>query len=166
MLEVNTYRHFNFAATWEDHRLHPTTQDYGDMLGWDELSKKVADTYNSLTPEQQKHTIIVADNYGEAGAIHHYGKQYNLPEIISLDSSFGLWAPADLGDTQYVIFIDDNDGKNAEKIGTVMGSTKKTGAITNPLAREVGTGVYLFAHPKPIFNTFYKKEYIRRVDGY
>lgn len=157
---------FNFAATWEDHKIHPTTQDYGDMLGWDELSKKVADTYNSLTPEQQKHTIIVADNYGEAGAIHHYGKQYNLPEIISLDSSFGLWAPPDVGDAQYIIFVDDNDGKNAEKIGTTMESTKKTGAITNPLAREVGTGVYLFTHPKPIFNIFYKKEYVRRVDGY
>jgi hypothetical protein len=157
---------FNFAATWEDQKLHPTTQDYGDMLGWDELSKIVAGTYNSLTPEQQKHTIIVADNYGEAGAIHHYGKQYNLPEIISLDSSFGLWAPPDVGDAQYVIFVDDNDGKNAEKIGVTMESTKKTGGITNPLAREVGTGVYLFTHPKPLFNTFYKKEYVRRVDGY
>lgn len=159
---------FNFASTWEDQKLHPTTQDYGDMLGWDELSKIVANTYNSLTPEQQKHTIIIADNYGEAGAIHHYGKQYNLPEIISLDSSFGLWAPTDVGNVQYVIFIDcdDEDGKNAGKIGATMESTKKTGAITNPLAREVGTAVYLYTHPKPIFNTFYKKEYIRRVDEY
>lgn len=157
---------FNFASTWEDHKLHPTTQDYGDMLGWDELSKIVADTYNNLTPEQQKHTIIIADNYGEAGAIHHYGKQYHLPEIISLDSSFGLWAPPDVSDAQYIIFIDDNDGKNAEKIRPTVESIKKMGDIENPLAREVGTGVYLLTHPKPVFNQFYKKEYVRRVDGY
>lgn len=155
---------FNFVTTWEDQKLHSTTQDYADMLGWDELSEKVADTYNSLTPEQQKHTIIIADNYGEAGAIHHFGKQYNLPEIISLDSSFGLWAPPDVSDAQYVIFIDDNDGKNAERIGKTMESTQKTGSITNPLAREAGTGIYLFTHPKPIFNTFYQKEYTSRVE--
>jgi hypothetical protein len=159
---------FNFVVTWEDQKLHPITQDYADMLGWDELSKKVADTYNSLTPDQQKHTVIIADNYGEAGAIHHFGKQYDLPEIISLDSSFGLWAPMEVGNVQYVIFIDcdDKDGKNAEKIGKTMESTQKTGAIENALAREVGTSVYLFTHPKPVFNEFYKKEYVRRVDEY
>jgi hypothetical protein len=151
-----------FATTWEDQQKHPITQDYADMFGWDELTKKVADTYNSLTPEQQKHTIIVADNYGEAGAIHHYGKQYNLPEIISLDSSFALWAPPSVADAQYVIFVDDDNGKGAQKIGTVMESTTKTGSIDNPMAREVGTGVYLFTHPKPAFDVFYQKELVRR----
>src|SRR5471030_700051 len=58
----------NFITTWEDHKQHPLTQDYADMLGWDEMTEKVAKAYNSLTPEQQKNTIIYADNYGEAGA--------------------------------------------------------------------------------------------------
>jgi hypothetical protein len=155
---------FGFTTTWEDQKKHPLTQDYADMLGWDELGQKVAATYNSLTPEQQKQTIIVADNYGEAGAIHHYGKQYNLPDIISLDSSFGLWSPTDVSYAQYVIFVDDNDGKNAEKIGKLMESARKVGSIDNPKAREVGTGIYLFTHPKPAFNYFYKKEWQRRVN--
>ena len=99
---------FNFAATWEDHKLHPTTQDYGDMLGWDELARKVDSTYKTLTPEQQQHTIIWADNYGEAGAIHHFREQYNLPDIYSLDSSFALWMPPTVN-PDYIIYIDDSD---------------------------------------------------------
>jgi len=153
---------FQFAVIWNGAK-HPTTQDYADMLGWDELAKKVADTYNSLTPEQQKQTIIIADNYGEAGALHHFGPQYKLPDVISLDSSFGLWAPDSVSNAQYVIFIDDNDGKNAEKIGTVMESTRKTGSVDNPLAVEAGTGIYLFTHPKPAFYHFYKMELARRL---
>jgi 4-amino-4-deoxy-L-arabinose transferase-like glycosyltransferase len=58
----------NFAVTWEDQKQHPLTQDYADMLGWEEMAKKAADAYHSLTPEQQKHAQIYADNYGEAGA--------------------------------------------------------------------------------------------------
>jgi len=42
----------DFVVTWEDHQKHSTTQDYGDMLGWDEMTKKVADAYNTLTPDQ------------------------------------------------------------------------------------------------------------------
>ena len=147
----------SFAAIWEDHKKHLTTQDYGDMLGWDELAKKVADTYHTLTPDQQKQTIIIADNYGEAGAIHHYGKQYNLPDAISLDSSFALWAPGSIS-ARYIIFVDDNDGNNAKKIAPAVDSCQKTGSIDNPLAREIGTGIYLFTQPKPVFNAFYKKE--------
>ena len=153
-----------FAATWEDHKLHPTTQDYGDMLGWDELTKKVADTYNSLTPEQQKNTIIIADNYGEAGAIHHYGYLYGLPDAISLDSSFALWAPYNIGEAQYIIFVDDDDGNNAKKFMPMADSVKKTGIIDNQLAREVGTGIYLLSHPKPSFVHFYQTELTQKLN--
>lgn len=148
---------FQFAVIWEDHKKHPTTQDYGDMLGWDELAKKVADTYHNLTPDQQKQTIIIADNYGEAGAIHHYGKQYGLPDPISLDSSFSLWAPPGIGNAQYIIYIDDSDGYDIKTYSLMQESTTKTGSITNPLAREAGTSVYLFSHPKPAFNILYQK---------
>ena len=155
---------FNFAATWEDRKLHPTTQDYGDMLGWDELVKKVADTYHSLTPEQQKNTIIIADNYGEAGAIHHFGYLYNLPDAISLDSSFALWAPYDISGAQYIVFVDDDDGNNAKKFIPMMDSVKKTGSVDNPLAREIGTGIYLLSHPKPAFVHFYQNELTEKLN--
>ncbi|CAN5202759.1 glycosyltransferase family 39 protein [soil metagenome] len=151
----------SFAVTWEDHKKHPTTQDYGDMLGWDEMAALVAKAYHSLTPDQQKHTQIYADNYGEAGAIDHYGKQYHLPDVACLNSSFTLWAPDNL-DAKYIIYVDDRGGANVKKFASQMESYQKVGEVTNPLAREVGTAVFLLINPKPALNEAYKKELARK----
>lgn len=150
-----------FATTWEDHKQHPLTQDYADMLGWDEIAKKVAKAYNSLTPEQQQHTQIYADNYGEAGAIHHYGKKYNLPEVASLNSSFTLWAPDSLN-ADYIIYVDDQGGGNIRSFQSAIESYRKIGEVENPLAREKGTGIFLITHPKPALNERYQKELAKK----
>ncbi len=152
---------FGFALTWEDHKMHPLTQDYADMFGWDELTEKVAKAYHSLTPEQQKQTIIDADNYGEAAAIHHYGKLYNLPEVVCLDSSFSLWAPENI-DAKYIIYA-GRDFTNGEKLikANCIGSYKKLGEIENPLAREHGTIILLFEDVKPAIQDRYRKELLK-----
>jgi hypothetical protein len=147
----------NFVVMWDDHKLHPITQNYGDMLGWEELTAKVAKTWQSLSPEQQKQTQIYANNYGEAGAISHFGKQYNLPVVISLNSSFALWAPAKL-DGRYIIYIDEQGGKNVKKLQSALESYQRTGEIENPLSIERGTSIFLLTHPKPVFNELYQRE--------
>jgi hypothetical protein len=146
-----------FIVTWEDHKVHATTQDYADMLGWDEMAAKVDSAWNTLTPEQQKHTQIYADNYGEAGALHHYDKQYNLPEVISLNSSFTLWAPDNL-DGEYIIYVDDQGGGNINSFKSALESYRKIGEVENPLAREKGTAVFILVHPKQGLRDRYSKE--------
>ncbi|SEO97311.1 glycosyltransferase family 39 protein [Mucilaginibacter sp. OK283] len=154
---------FRFAMTWEDQKLHATTQDYADMLGWDEMAKKVGVAYNSLTPEQQKQTIVYADNYGEAGALHHYRKQYNYPDVVSLNSSFTLWAPDTLS-CKYMIYVDDSGGENIRQFvaGNMIGSYKKIGEVEYYLAREKGTGIYLLTDIKFPLKERYRKELIRK----
>ena len=152
---------FDFAVTWEDHKKHPTTQDYGDMLGWDELARKVDSTYKTLTPDQQQHTIIWADNYGEAGAIHHYREQYGLPDVHSLDSSFTLWSPPTVS-PDYIIYIDDDDNV-PRRVSHWVQSYKKTGSINNPLAREVGTSIYLLTKPTMQFQQVYETERAKKL---
>lgn len=151
----------DFIVTWEDHAKHPLTQDYGDMLGWDEMAKIVANTYNTLTPEQQKHTIIWADNYGEAGAIHHFRKQYNLPDVYSLDSSFTLWTPPSLK-ADYIIYVDDNNNIT-KRLAPFLQSYKKIDEVKNPLARENGTAIYLLTKPGPMLNYIYQHERAKKL---
>jgi hypothetical protein len=152
------FKFLHFAPAWEDRKPHPLTQDYADMFGWDEMTEKVAKVYNSLTPEQQKNTQIFADNYGEAGALHHFGKQYNLPDAISLSSSFTLWAPDDLN-AHYIIYVDDQDGGNIKTFASSLESYTKIGEVESPYAREKGTGIFLLVNPKPAaLNERYKKE--------
>lgn len=150
-----------FATTWEDHKQHPLTQDYADMFGWDEMTVLVAKAWNELTPEQKKNTQIYADNYGDAGAIHHFGKQYNLSEVISLNSSFTLWAPDSLN-AKYIIYVDDDGGKNVESFASALGSYRKIGEVENPLAREHGTAVFLLVDPKTPLKERYSKELERK----
>ena len=155
-----------FAVTWEDQKVHATTQDYADMFGWDEMAKKVSDAYHNLTPEQQKQTLIYADNYGEAGALHHYRRQYNYPDVISLNSSFTLWAPDSLN-CKYMIYVDDSGGENISEFvaGGMIGSYKKLGEIEAPYAVEKGTGIYLITDPKTGLQERYRKELaIKRLE--
>lgn len=147
----------NFVVVWDDNKIHRITQNYGDMLGWEELTEKVAQTWRLLTPEQRKHTQIYTDNYGEAGAINHFGKQYHLPEAISLYCSFSLWAPDDL-DGQYIIYVDELAGKNIGKLGLSPKTYRKTGIVEDTLSVEKGTCIYLLKHPEPSLNAWYKKQ--------
>jgi len=149
------------AVTWEDHKMHATTQDYADMLGWDEMAAIVAKAWQSLTPDQQKHTQIFADNYGEAGALHHYHQQYNFPDVISLNSSFALWAPDSLK-AKYIIYVDEDNGAKIDTFKSVMESYRKIGQITNPLAREKGTAIFIMIHPSAALDERYMKELARK----
>lgn len=155
------FRFDHVAPTWEDHKQHPLTQDYADMLGWNEMAALVAKAWQSLTPEQQKHTQIFADNYGEAGAIHHFHEQYHYPDVISLNSSFALWAPDSLN-AQYIIYVDEDNGRKIDTFKSVMQSYRKIGQVENPLARENGTAVFIMVHPSPVLDERYMKELARK----
>ncbi|MEO6149097.1 MAG: glycosyltransferase family 39 protein, partial [Mucilaginibacter sp.] len=146
----------NFTTKWEDQKQHATTQDYGDMFGWDEMAAIAAKVYNDLTPEQKSQTTIIADNYGQAGAIHLLGKRYNLPEVICFNSSFSLWAPDSLT-AHYIIYVAE-EFDDIKHLLPMVETYQSIGEVQNPLARERGTGVYLLINPKPALNQLYKKD--------
>jgi 4-amino-4-deoxy-L-arabinose transferase-like glycosyltransferase len=62
---------------------------YVEMVGWEDLTAQVAKVYQSIPEDEKPRTVIYADNYGEAGALDLYGKQYDLPALISGSNS--LW---------------------------------------------------------------------------
>jgi hypothetical protein len=60
-----------------------------EMVGWQDLTSQVATIYRSLPDYEKSQTAILAGNYGEAGALDLYGKNYDLPPVISGTNS--LW---------------------------------------------------------------------------
>lgn len=158
---MTAFKLLHIAPKWEDQKDHYLSQDYADMLGWDEMTEKVAKAYHNLSPEQQKHTQIYADNYGEAGAIHHIGKRYNLPDVACLNSSFTLWTPDSLN-AHYVIYVDDNGGNNVKKFQPFVDSCTKIGEVEFPYAREKGTGIFLLVNPKSELDDVYRKELAKK----
>jgi len=152
---------FNFAVTWEDQKVHPLTQDYADMFGWDEMAEKTAKAYHGLTPAQQAQTTIIADNYGEAGALAHFGPLYHLPEAVCLNSSFALWAPPDIHPHNIIYVSDDCD---VSDLAPLVDSTKLMAKVTNPLSRECGTGIFLLKGVKPAISPLYKQHLKQKLE--
>lgn len=70
-------------------------QDYADMFGWEEQVSTIAEVHHALPPEDQAECVLLAGNYGEAGAIDFYGEKYGLPKAVSLNSSYYLWGPGE-----------------------------------------------------------------------
>jgi 4-amino-4-deoxy-L-arabinose transferase-like glycosyltransferase len=68
----------------------PINGDYRDEIGWPELMQTLAQIRNSLPPEERARTVVLAGNYGEAGAVNLLGPAYGLPPAISGGNSF--WA--------------------------------------------------------------------------
>jgi hypothetical protein len=62
--------------------------DMADEIGWPELVAQVAAVRDTLSPEERSSLAILANNYGEAGALALYGPQYNLPTPISSVNTF------------------------------------------------------------------------------
>jgi 4-amino-4-deoxy-L-arabinose transferase-like glycosyltransferase len=64
--------------------------DFVEEVGWPELVQQLANIRNSLGPMERSRVGILVGNYGEAGAINLYGKEYGLPKAICGTNSF--WA--------------------------------------------------------------------------
>jgi hypothetical protein len=77
----------------EGKRTEKIPQWISDRLGWKELAKDVSMVYMSLPPELRQNTVIVSSNYGEAGALELYAKDYPLPRVYSTHNSFHTWGP-------------------------------------------------------------------------
>jgi 4-amino-4-deoxy-L-arabinose transferase-like glycosyltransferase len=118
-------------------------QDYADMLGWEEQAAAVARVYHALPAEKRERAVVVAGNYGEAGALEYYGPRYGLPEVVSPAGSYWFFGPGERpGDIVITI------GVAADDLRRYFDSVENAGTVNHPWAVEeerhltinVGTG--------------------------
>jgi 4-amino-4-deoxy-L-arabinose transferase-like glycosyltransferase len=67
---------------------------YKDEIGWPELADQTARAWRAIPPTQRHDTALLAQNYGEAGALALYGPSRGLPTPLSGHLSFQYWHPA------------------------------------------------------------------------
>jgi hypothetical protein len=89
-------------------------QFFADRFGWRELTEKVVSAYNTLTQEEKNHCAIYGQNYGEAGAVDYYGKEYGLPPAISGHNSYWFWGYG--GDSVNVVIVVGGDENKAKEL--------------------------------------------------
>lgn len=120
------------------------TGDYADMFGWPEQVALIDSVYKSLSPEEQGQCLIWAENYGEAGAVQHFGKQYGLPAPTSKHGSFWIWGPGKRSG-EVVISI----GNETDDVNYFFEDVKLIKRIQHPYAIEEEQNIPLYLCKKP-----------------
>lgn len=145
------------ALRWEDQKDHQLPQDFSDMLGWEEMAKKVATAWHSLDSNEQKHAIIFCDNYGQAGAIDFYAKKYNIPAPYSDNASFLYWLPENPDFDNLVLLTDDEEEMQHPFIKDFK-SAELRDSVTAPFARERGDLIIVFKGGNAAFKQMFKEK--------
>jgi len=128
-------------------------QHFGDQFGWEEMTAKVAEVYNSLSPEEREKAAIFANNYGEAGAIDFFGKKYGLPKAISNHQSYYLWGHGNYDGSVVIILGDDKE--DAEEF---FQNVEEKTRVGEPLAmREENFNILIGRGLKQPFPEVWKK---------
>ena len=104
-------------------------QDFADMLNWREQVAEVARIYHALPETDRERTVILASNYGEAGAIDFYGPSYDIPKAIAVVGTYWFFGPGDLpGDVTIM------HGFDLEDIDDLCGTLEQAGTVGHPFA--------------------------------
>jgi 4-amino-4-deoxy-L-arabinose transferase-like glycosyltransferase len=142
------------ALKWEDLENHPLPQDFADMLGWEEMAKKMSTAYHTLDSNEKKNTLIFCDNYGQAGAVNYYRNKYGVPEAFSDNASFLYWMPANLNFDNLVLLTDDEHEMEHAFIKDFK-SAQLVDSITSPYARERGNLIIVLKGADSSFKKFF-----------
>jgi hypothetical protein len=106
----------------------PLPQDYADMLGWEDEVRAVAQAYQSLPADKRAQAVLVASNYGQAGALEFFGPRHGLPRRVLMPHSIIFWRPAPGEHYEVAITL----GIRPEDLDRAMGTVRLVCRFDNP----------------------------------
>jgi 4-amino-4-deoxy-L-arabinose transferase-like glycosyltransferase len=119
-------------------------KDYSDMVGWPELTQEVTAVYQHLPAGERQSTMILTNNYGEAGALELYG--HGLPTVVCPELTFYYWAPAQMNPSTLIIV-----GFRRDYVESFFGKVRQVGTVSNSLGihnEEWGKAIWLVQQPR------------------
>ncbi len=119
LLSVDTFVRYSSAIgtgprAEERHEMGRLPQHFADRFGWRELASTVANVYETLPPSDRELACVFGQNYGQAGAIDFFRKDYDLPPAISGHNSYFIWGPGDC--TGEVLIVIEDEQEQLEQI--------------------------------------------------
>ncbi len=132
---------------WEDGQDHTLPQDFADMLGWRELADMAWQTWQQVPAADRPYTLLICDNYGEAGALNYYNKGRNIPLANAMDADYVFWFH-EMDTIRYIVKIGTKpEGEYMKMIGRLQ----QTGVMKDTLSREYqwGAGAWLLSDLSP-----------------
>jgi hypothetical protein len=106
-------------------------QYFSDRFGWEELAQKVSEIYLELPADEQARCVVLASNYGQAGALEYWSRRYDLPPVACRHNNYWLWGPPeDAGAVVIVLRFDQ------ESLQGVFTEVTSAGESVEPRALE------------------------------
>ncbi|WDF60618.1 glycosyltransferase family 39 protein [Flavobacterium sp. KACC 22758] len=140
---------------WEDGKEHNLSQDFADMLGWKELARKTDSVY-ALFPKSEN-TLVLCDNYGQAGAINFYTKKGI--KAVSFNADYVNWFNLNLYYKNLIrVKTFEENSNEFKETSPFFQSAFIAGEITNKFAREYGTTIFVFTNAKVNINKRLQQE--------
>jgi Dolichyl-phosphate-mannose-protein mannosyltransferase len=122
--------------------LHDTAFTAGyETIGWPAITQEIAQVYHSLPAAQQSSAVVLASNYGEAGAVDRFGPAYGLPASYSPQTGFWYWGPPPASKTVAVVV-----GADRDQVNRVCGSVRLAATLDNHVGianQEQGKQVWI-----------------------
>jgi 4-amino-4-deoxy-L-arabinose transferase-like glycosyltransferase len=133
----------NSAAAQNTNSVFP--QYLGDRFGWNTMTVRVAQVYNSLPPQEKSEACIFASNYGEASALIFLGANYDLPHVISGHNNYYIWGPGSCSG-QVIIIVGLTQSDDLKSFYNVSAAAIITCEYCQP--NENNLTIYICTNPK------------------
>jgi hypothetical protein len=143
------------SALWEV--TGETNGEAREMIGWDDFSAQVAAIYRSIPEDEKPHTVILAGNYGEAGALDLYDGEFDFPLVLSGSNSlwyrgYGEFEP----ETVIVVGFEGSYASHFFKQCKFMDTVKNRYSVKNEETTH-HTGLYVCREPRSPWSEMWKE---------
>jgi 4-amino-4-deoxy-L-arabinose transferase-like glycosyltransferase len=131
------------AKATADSGIWKARKDFADMYGWPELTRQVTTVYQQLPLADRASVMILASNYGEAGALDFYG--HGLPTVVSAHLTYYYWAPTHMTPSTVIVI-----GYSRQYLGAFFGDIQQAATITNTYGlrnEEFGKSIWICRSP-------------------
>lgn len=132
---------------WEDGKNYNLPQNFADMLGWNEIAAIVDSACNTINDNEN--TIVLCDNYGQAGAFNYYTSHKNIPAFC-MEADYYKWFIQYETEIKNIILVKTKDRlTDIEKEKKFFKTILAAGKVENIYAREFGTSIYILKNINP-----------------
>jgi 4-amino-4-deoxy-L-arabinose transferase-like glycosyltransferase len=81
------------AADLHDTPIVAVNYDAGETVAWPTYVREIAAVYRSIPAAQRAGAIVLGSNYGESGAVDHFGQADGLPHAYGVQNAYWYWGP-------------------------------------------------------------------------
>lgn len=129
---------FKVPRSEHSHMRAVLPQHFADQFGWEEMVGMVNQAYLRLSAEERPGCGIIAQDYGQAGAIDFFGRRYGLPPALSGHQTYFLWGPRGYSGNCLIVLDDQR-----EVLENIFEQVEYVGSSDNPYALERNIPVFI-----------------------